>query len=61
MRDLRVQEFIRKVLWMLEEHPAMLNAEWLAKELNQLLREEYDAGYHEGYASGAINPYRGNT
>ena len=54
MREQKVQQLVRKILWMQAEHPEMLTPDWLSKEILMLLIEEYVVGVHDGFASGSV-------
>jgi hypothetical protein len=54
LRDQKVQQLVRKIMWMKEEHPELLNPEFLSREIQMIASEEYAAGVHDGFASGSI-------
>ncbi len=54
MREQKVQQLVRKIMWMQEAHPELLTPEWLSREILMIATEEYAAGVHDGFASGSV-------
>jgi hypothetical protein len=54
LRDQKVQQLVRKIMWMKEERQELLTPEWLSREIQMIASEEYAAGVHDGFASGSI-------